>query len=531
MLAYLSMMAVRLIQMRRVLRPTGSIYLHCDPTASHYLKLLMDAIFGVENFRNEIIWRRTGSNNSAKGFGPIHQTILFYSKSEEVYFSYPKGPYTKDYVENFFKDTDERGRYQSVALTGPGTRTGDSGKPWRGYDPTDVGRHWQPASYLYDKYRALTGQDLVQFPLIERLTKLDEAGLIHWGKEKRVPRYKQYLDDTSGVPFQDIWAYQPGTTGCVFGNPEVGIDEEVKWLSTGDKEREHYPTQKPEGLLERIITASTQKGDTVLDPFSGCGTTIAAAQKLGRRWIGIDITYLAIGLIEQRLRRTYGGSVTSTYEVFGKPQTVADARSLAELPDSGRYQFQYWALDQVDATYLEKKGADRGVDGRKFFRLPPSGKAGRQGEVHSILIQAKSGRVERRDIATLIGDMAREDVIGVLITLEDPTEPMIREAASAGRYSPPDPLGAGSTTYPRVQILTIQDLLERRRTIEHPGEAVLGLPSSPVGSRRPARPLQPKVRTTRMSEHPEAPPPGPSTTSPGVSESDSPPRADDSNGS
>ena len=261
MLAYLTMMAIRLVELHRVLKPTGSIYLHCDPTASHYLKLLIDSVFGPQHFRNEIIWRRTGSNNNAKRFGPLHQIIFFYVKTDEAPFYQPKGPYTKDYIEDFFTEEDERGTYQSVALTGPGRRTGDSGLAWRGYDPTSVGRHWQPASYLYAKYRELTGEDLAQYPLLERLDKFDEVELIHWGSRGSVPRYKFYLSDAPGVPLQDIWAYQPGTKGCVYGNPEVGIDQDVKWLSTKDKERLGYPTQKPEGILERIIRGSSEKGD------------------------------------------------------------------------------------------------------------------------------------------------------------------------------------------------------------------------------------------------------------------------------
>jgi adenine specific DNA methylase Mod len=174
MMAYLTMMAVRLVEMRRVLKDTGSIYLHCDPTASHYLKLVMDAVFGFENFRNEIIWRNTNANNNAKRYGTIHQTILFYVKTKvaEFYPEAKKLPYTLEYIEKFFKDRDERGMYQADNLTGPGIRHGDSGKAWRGCDPTKVGRHWQPASYLYKKYTEITGEDLAQYPLLERLDKL-----------------------------------------------------------------------------------------------------------------------------------------------------------------------------------------------------------------------------------------------------------------------------------------------------------------------------------------------------------------------
>jgi len=232
MMAYLAMMAPRLVELRRVLKPTGSLYLHCDPTASHYLKMLMDAVFLPTMFRNEVIWRRTGSNSAAKRFGPLHQTLLYYAKTALAAFNAVYAPYTKGYIKDYFTEEDERGRYQSVALTGAGTRTGESGQPWRHYDPTSSGRHWQPASYLYEKYRFLTGEDLAQYPLLERLDKLDAVGLIHWPKKEGVPRYRYYLADAPGVPLQDIWAYQPGTEGVVNGGKTGCIDEDVKWLTS-----------------------------------------------------------------------------------------------------------------------------------------------------------------------------------------------------------------------------------------------------------------------------------------------------------
>ena len=318
MLAYLTMMAPRLVELRRILKPTGSIYLHCDSTASHYLKLLMDSIFGMENFRNEIIWRRTGANNSAHGFGPIHQTILFYARSDDTMFYFPTGPYTKDYIERFFRFEEDGDRFRPVLLTGPGTtRIGESGKSWRHYNPTTSGRHWQIPSYLYEKYLRVTGDDIAKYPLIERLNKLDEAGFIYWGKKKEnIPQYKFFFSDAVGVPLQDIWAYQPGTLGCVYGNAEVGIDEDVKWLTSGDSERLGYPTQKPVGLLKRIITASSKEGDVVLDPFCGCGTTVVVAQKLGRQWIGIDIAPIAITLTRDRLYNEYGNQIS--FDVVGE---------------------------------------------------------------------------------------------------------------------------------------------------------------------------------------------------------------------
>jgi site-specific DNA-methyltransferase (adenine-specific) len=454
MLAYLSMMAPRIVELHRVLKRTGSIYLHCDSTASHYLKILMDAVFEPVNFKNEIIWRQTGSNKSVKQFGTIHQTILFYGKTKDTAFYPQKGPYTVEYVDEYFKDKDDVGVYQSVALTGPGVRDGDSGLPWRGYNPSDVGRHWQPASYLYEKYLKITGDDLAKYPLLERLDKLDKIGLIHWRKDGGgAPRYKEYLDDMEGTIYQDIWAYQPGTTGCVYGNPDVGIDENVKWLSTKDQERLDYQTQKPEGLLERIIKSSSKEGDLVLDPFCGCGTTIAVAHRLNRMWVGIDITHLAISLIKHRMLNTFGEKVS--FKVVGEPTDVAGAKALVEQ-EEGRYQFQWWALGLVGARPKpteQKKGADKGIDGKIYF-FEDSGRGAKEKQ---IIISVKSGHVTSKDIRELEGAVESEHaVIGVFITLKPPTDPMIKEAVSAGFYESSD---VNRTKYPRIQILTIEELL------------------------------------------------------------------------
>ena len=456
-LAYLSMMAPRLVELRRVLKSTGSIYLHCDPTAGHYLKVLMDAIFGPQNFKNQIIWRRTGSNKSVKRFGPLHQMLLFYGKTADAAFYPQTGPYRVEYVASFFKEKDQRGRYQSVALTGPGIRTGDSGLPWRGYDPSGVGRHWQPASYLYTKYTALTGDDLAQHPLLERLDKLDEVELIHWGKGQTVPRYKFYLNDAPGVFYQDIWAYQPGTKGCVYREPEQGIDQDVKWLSATDKERLSYPTQKPEGLLRRVIESSSRQGDLILDPFCGCGTAVAVAQTLGRKWIGVDVTHLAINLIKHRLADSFGDE--ADYDVIGEPTTSQDAEVLAvEDP----YQFQWWALGLVRARPVEqKKGADQGIDGRLYFHVRPGGKT------HQIILSVKAGKTSPAHVRDLRGVVDREKAeIGVLISMQEPTTPMRKEAASAEFYESP-----WGSKHPRIQLLTVAELLEGKQVDRPPTAA------------------------------------------------------------
>ena len=456
MMAYLTMMAQRMVELHRVLKDTGSIYLHCDPTASHYLKLLMDSVFGPDNFRSEIVWRRNNAHNKVtKQYGPIHDTIFFYSKARDFHFDPPTRPLMRGYVKDWFTSEDERGQFRTNMLTGSGTRTGSSGQPWQGFDPTTVGRHWAiPASLrhlLPEESRGWTTQQV--------LDHLNERGAIYIPRDGTgQPKYKQYV--SGGFPYQDIWAYQPYTNGTLYGTNE-GIDEDVRWLERG-QERLGYPTQKPIGLLERIVSASSNEGDVVLDPFCGCGTAIAAAERLNRRWIGIDITHIAITLIRHRLHDTFKDEL-KPYEVLGQPQDVASAHALATLSgskgseNSGRYQFEWWALGLVDARPAQdrRKGADSGIDGYINFFDDNTGKAKR------IVVQVKSGHVTRNQVATLKGDMEREKAeIGLFITLQKPTGPMQSEATSAGFYTPehfPD------SHYPRVQILTIEELLTGMR--------------------------------------------------------------------
>ena len=286
MQSYLTMMAVRLLEMRRVLKSTGSIYLHCDPTASHYLKQLMDAVFGAGSFRNEVVWKRTGSHGGSRRWGPIHDTILFYAGSDNYRWNRVYQEYDPDYLSRHYRHEDNRGRYQLVSLTGAGTRTGDSGRPWRGVNPTESGRHWAvpnaalQASFPDANLRHLSTQD--------KLDLLDEAGLVYWPEQGSVPRQKRYADESVGVPIQDIVA-------------------DVVPISSHARERVGYPTQKPLALLNRIITASSNEGDLVLDPFCGCATACVAADRLNRRWVGIDISPKAVELVNTRLRQAMGG--------------------------------------------------------------------------------------------------------------------------------------------------------------------------------------------------------------------------------
>jgi site-specific DNA-methyltransferase (adenine-specific) len=408
-LAYLVMMATRLIELHRVLKPTGSLYLHCDPTASHYLKLVLDQIFGPVNFRNEIEWRRSQTRSSiSRIFKRSHDTILLYSKSPAYYFQVQYKGLSETSLKLYSKQ-DSKGFYQPVPLLVSGKRRGETGKPWRGIDPNLRGKggcHWITTPQKLDEY--------------------DTAGLLIWpDKEGGLPRLRYYLEDTRGVPVTDFW-------------------DDIDLIPSSSKEALGYETQKPLALLERIIKASSNEGDIVLDPFCGCGTALVAAQKLNRRWMGIDITHLAITLMRNRLRDSFPGI---QFEVIGEPADLASAGVLAR---QDRYQFQWWALGLIKARPLgeKKKGADKGIDGVIQFIDDPSGKAKRA------VVQVKSGHVAVNAVRELKA-VAAKDALGIFIALEPPTGPMQTEAVSAGFYHSP----GWNKDYPKIQILTIEELL------------------------------------------------------------------------
>src|SRR6266851_872905 len=353
MMAYLVMMTARLRELYRVLKPTGTLYLHCDPTASHYLKIILDTIYR-------------------------------------------------------YKDPDGR-RYRLDNIAGPGGAA--KGNPQ--YEFLGVTRYWRYSQ--------------------ERMQELYEQGRIVQTKSGNVPAYKRYLDEMPGVPLQDVWT-------------------DIQPIGAQATERLHYPTQKPLALLDRIIQASSNPGDVVLDPFCGCGTAIASAQKLGRKWIGIDITHLSIALQKYRLEAMFPGI---TFRVVGEPKDIGAAHQLAS---EDRYQFQWWALSLIRARPLGgqegsregKKGSDKGIDGVIAFIDDTTGKAKR------VLVQVKSGHVKSGDIRDLKGTLQREQAaIGVFITLEEPSRDMTTEAVSAGFYHSP----GWNKDYPRIQILTIEELL------------------------------------------------------------------------
>ena len=416
MLAYLSMIAPRLVELRRVLKSTGSIYLHCDPTASHYLKLIMDAVFGPENYVNEIIWKRQSSHNDAKQgsrhFGRVHDVILFYRKTDNGTLNHQYRPYDDDYVAKAYRHIEEKTgrRYRLSDMTAPGGASEAKRNPY--YEFLGVTRYWRYSE--------------------ENMHKLYAEGRIVQTKPGTVPQFKRYLDEGLGVPVGTVW-------------------DDIELLQAADAERLGYPTQKPESLLERIVKAGSNEGDTVLDPFCGCGTTIAAAQKLGRKWIGIDITHLSISLIKHRFFSAFGEKADKLYKVIGEP---VDQQGAAQLAEDDPYQFQWWALSLVHARPVEqKKGADKGIDGRLYFHDDGSGKT------RQVIFSVKAGHTSSPHLRDLRGVLQRENAeIGVLICLQEPTSAMRKEAASAGFYESK----TWGKKYPQLQILTIADLLDGR---------------------------------------------------------------------
>ena len=413
MMAYLVMMAARLVELHRVLKPTGSLYLHCDPTASHYLKIILDTIFGPERFFNEIVWKRTTTHSDAKRWSPVSDTILAYTKTNTFTWNPLYSAHNDEYIsaKYHFDDNDDRGQYTLDNMTSPNPRP-NMMYEWKGHASP-------PAGWRYSR---------------ETMQKLDDEGRI-WYPDSKVkrPRLKRYLNEMSGRIHDNIWL-------------------DISPLNSQAAERLGYPTQKPLALLERIIAASSNPGDVVLDPFCGCGTAVAAAEKLGRKWIGIDITHLSIALQKYRMEQMFPGII---FAIVGEPEDIGAARQLAS---DDRYQFQWWALSLVRARPLGgeagsktgKKGSDKGIDGIISFIDDASSKPKR------VLVQVKSGKVKSGDIRDLVGTVQRENAaIGVFITLEDPSRDMLTEAVSAGFYRWP----GWQRDYPRIQILTISELL------------------------------------------------------------------------
>lgn len=409
MMAYLTMMAVRLVELHRVLKPSGSLYLHCDPTASHYLKILLDAIFGPQRFLNEITWKRTSSHNTARRYGNVADIILFYSKTDQYLWNPQYTAFGSKQLGRYKPDKDGR-LYKGENLTADRANSTSGKFEWRGTMPP-ASRGW---GYTIDQLEKWWAEGRI-------LTRKDGS--------PRMDGLKVYLDELPGQPLQSVWT-------------------DIERIGNTSGERLGYPTQKPVALLERIVLASSNPGDIVLDPFCGCGTAIHAAQKLGRNWVGIDITHLAIALIKQRINDAFPGIA---YEVHGTPKDIGGAQALAA---DDKYQFQWWAVSLVNAVPFggKKKGADSGIDGIIYFK--PDAK-----QTEKAIVSVKGGVNVNvamiRDLAHVV-DRERAKV-GIFLTLTSPTGPMETEAVKAGFYE------TEFGRYPKIQILSIEDMFNGKR--------------------------------------------------------------------
>lgn len=435
--AYLVMMAPRLVELHRVLKPTGSLYLHCDPTASHYLKVMLDVIFAPPNFVAEIIWQRHNARGTTGRWPRLHDVILHYRKSVDFVFHPVTTQASKAKLPHTLITGPDGRKYQTYELTAPGvTKDGESGKPWRGFDPSSMGRHWANNHAVMDAW--------------------DREGAIHWPQRGGFPRRRAlepFDPDSRKVTVGDVWT-------------------DVDRINQTAKERLGYPTQKPLALLERIIQASSNPGDVVLDPFCGCGTAIAAAEKLGRSWIGIDITHLAVGLIAARLKRDFGLESVKDYALEGTPKDVEAARFLFQQEPDGPYQFQFWINGVIGAqsfgagaTGKGKKGGDGGIDGKMYFRTPGGEK------LESVIVSVKGGKQLVPGMIRDLESVVRREkaAMGVFVTLEEPTSGMRQEAAKHGFYQ------YGEQQFPRIQLLTVGEILEGKRPAMPAGAANVSL--------------------------------------------------------
>lgn len=322
---YINWMRARVMEMSRLLKPTGSLYLHCDPHASHYLKVMLDEVFGGSAYRNEIVWKRTTSHSSVKRYGPVHDLIFYYSPSKNPTWNSPRLDYQPEYLDKYYKFDDGDGRrYWRADLCASGTRNGGSGQPWRGFDPAAKGMHWKFT--------------------VQRLDELDMQGRIYWPKGGTGwPQYKRYRDELKGLAVSDIW-------------------DDINRLNPKAAERMGWPTQKPEALLQRIIGASTNKGDIVLDPFCGCGTTISVAEQMGRQWVGIDISQTAVKIMDWRIKKIPG---SRSPKLVGMPSTVDELRRLKP------FEFQNWVIQQFFGVSSPRLSGDMGIDGYTFLDRDP----------------------------------------------------------------------------------------------------------------------------------------------------------------
>lgn len=414
-MAYLVNMAPRLLELHRVLKSSGSLVLHCDPTMSHYLKVMLDAIFDPRNFRNEIVWKRATTvkgnfGQGQKALGANADLLLFYAKSKESKFFQQFTEYTEDYLNTTYRYEEPDGRrYRLISMIGPGGAA--KGNPF--YEVMGISRYWR-----YSR---------------DRMNQLIADGMVVQTKPGNVPQRKLYLDEGKGVAVQALWTDIPN-------------------LQASNAENLGYPTQKPVALLERVINLTTEPGDIVLDPFCGCGTSIDAAQKLGRQWIGIDITYISVDLIIKRLQHTYGDSITNTFTTTGIPQDYAAAQAMF---NNNAFEFERWAVTLVSAQPNQKQVGDKGIDGVGRFVLD------RKGGVGKILVSVKGGKTINpsmvRDLAGTV--QTQKAQMGILVSLTPATKGVQDAIDHGGVYTHP----VSGEKFPRLQHVTVADLMKGKR--------------------------------------------------------------------
>jgi len=431
MMAYLAMMAARLIELHRVLKDTGSLYLHCDPTASHYLKLLLDGVFGATNFRNEITWKRTGVHGDSKTWSRVSDTILFYTKGAKFTWNDPIEAHSQKYIGSHYGSMNANGRkYQLTSMVSPSPRPNMTYE-WNGFPPPALG--WR---FSRERMGELEAKALIWYPR-------NADGTLNTSKR---PRFIRYLDEQLGTRVTTIWS-------------------DIPPINARAQERLGYPTQKPLALLERIIAASSNPGDVVLDPFCGCGTAVHAAEKLGRRWIGIDITYLSIALIEKRLRKAFPGIA---FDTAGLPKSLADAEELARRD---KHEFQKWIVTWIGGQPWRggQKGADGGIDGLIFFQgakqVPRKNDPTEMDTVmthEKAILSVKGGQAKGVGwVSELVETIGREKAaLGILLTAVLPTREMEARAAAAGFFE----TGLHAKV-PRIQIFTLAELFAGKRPV------------------------------------------------------------------
>ncbi|MHB9038620.1 MAG: DNA methyltransferase [Armatimonadota bacterium] len=412
-MAYIIMMAPRLLDLHRVLKPTGSLYLHCDPTASHYLKIVLDVVFGPTRFVNEITWKRSyGHGDSRRSMGRSHDTLFFYTKTSDYVLNRFYHAHDERYLESFFRHEDERGRYKLENLTSPNPRPNLT-YSYKGYPPPAKG--WRVN--------------------LQKMEQLDAEGRLYFPSKQhgRIMK-KVYLDELEGQPMTDVWT-------------------DIRLLSAHDAERLGYPTQKPIALLERIINASSNPGDVVFDPFCGCGTAVAAAEKLGRKWIGIDVTYIALDLMVNRLAGDFNLKHGRDYDIKGDPKDAYSARKLFEESPK---QFEIWAIMLANGIPQPDKVGDKGVDGKVYFH-------DLDGKLQWAVCQVKGGHLTPSAIRDFAHVIEREKAaMGFFISLDKPTKGMCNEAEELGFFT------VGRRKIPKLQIRTIKELLEEGKEFERP---------------------------------------------------------------